>query len=392
MQLMNIERLFENKNDTGTDGVPGAPTSLDVHSKLVKDLALFSISAINRRLLPYILLLVEILNATQQVDAGTKYVINVLVEKSTCAKPNPLVNCQLDPNAKVQRCRIEIFEQPWLNRKEVIGFYCGREEDKKDVRNKQDTGTDGVPGAPTSLDVHSKLVKDLALFSISAINRRLLPYILLLVEILNATQQVDAGTKYVINVLVEKSTCAKPNPLVNCQLDPNAKVQRCRIEIFEQSWLNRKEVIGFYCGREEDKKDVRNKQDTGTDAGIRIIYGAPTKIDVHSKLARDLALFFIFELNKIVFPYNFFLVDILSGTQQVVSGIKYVMDVLVGNVSGCREGTPADNCQLKSNVKLHECNFEIIEQPWLNRKEVIGFDCYPEEDKKDVRNKQEFIE
>ncbi|XP_075223081.1 cystatin-like isoform X1 [Lycorma delicatula] len=145
-----------------------------------------------------------------------------------------------------------------------------------------------------------------------------------------------------------------------------------------------------------DTRPVRSisprHKDTGTDAGRRYVPGAPTAIDVHSKLARDLALFFICEYNKITFPYNYFLVDIWSGTQQVVEGIKYVMNVVAGNVSGCREGAPADNCQLKSNVNLYGCHFEIIEQSWLNRTELLDFDCVPTNPLKDVTSKQEFIE
>ncbi|XP_075221464.1 uncharacterized protein LOC142324521 [Lycorma delicatula] len=120
-----------------------------------------------------------------------------------------------------------------------------------------------------------------------------------------------------------------------------------------------------------DTRPVRSisprHKDTGTDGGP----GAPTALDVHSKLARDLALFFIFEYDKITIPYNYFLVDILNGTQQVVAGTKYVMDVLAGNVNGCSEVTPADNC------KLRECHCEIYEHLTLNRTELLDFDCVP---------------
>ncbi|XP_075223082.1 uncharacterized protein LOC142325338 isoform X2 [Lycorma delicatula] len=111
-----------------------------------------------------------------------------------------------------------------------------------------------------------------------------------------------------------------------------------------------------------DTRPVRSisprHKDTGTDAGRRYVPGAPTAIDVHSKLARDLALFFICEYNKITFPYNYFLVDIWSGTQQ----------------------------------NLYGCHFEIIEQSWLNRTELLDFDCVPTNPLKDVTSKQEFIE
>ncbi|XP_075223882.1 cystatin-like [Lycorma delicatula] len=144
-----------------------------------------------------------------------------------------------------------------------------------------------------------------------------------------------------------------------------------------------------------DTRPVRSisprHKDTGTDAGRRYVPGAPTAIDVHSKLARDLALFFICEYNKITFPYNYFLVDIWSGTQQVVEGIKYVMDVLGGDERACRNGTSADDFEFKFS-NLYGCHFEIIEQPWLNRTELLDFDCVPINPLKDVTNKQEFIE
>ncbi|XP_075223073.1 cathepsin F-like isoform X2 [Lycorma delicatula] len=326
--------------------------------------------------------LIKILNAYKKIVAGTLTRIILKIGETNCKKDDQSNhNCIVDRQNHELTCTIKVWDRPWIPKTEITESDCVSSA----RTHKRDTSKQLVGGL-SPLDANSDLARDTALFGISHIENQInSPYKLHLVKIVDAKQQVVAGTKYVINAVVGQSTCRKGSAANDCQLNPSAKQQHCHIEVWEQAWLNKKEVTASDCKPHDDGSGVRNKRDSGTnDYSV----GAPLSLDVNSELARDIAFFGISVVeNGINSPYKLFLVKILSATQQVVAGTKYVINVLVGD-STCRKGTPADNCQLNSNANLQRCRIEIFEQPWLNRKEVIGFHCGPEEDKKDVRNKQ----
>ncbi|KAI1304883.1 Cystatin-1 [Halotydeus destructor] len=71
--------------------------------------------------------------------------------------------------------------------------------------------------------------------------------------------------------------------------------------------------------------------------------------------------------------------EVLSAKQQVVSGIRYVIEFEVSDTTctkGSNEAKMLETCQLRSNASPNICTVEIVEKAWLNSIKVVKAKCH----------------
>ncbi|KAG8035602.1 hypothetical protein G9C98_001030 [Cotesia typhae] len=67
------------------------------------------------------------------------------------------------------------------------------------------------------------------------------------------------------------------------------------------------------------------------------------------------------------------LVEIEEAKYQVVSGIKYILRLKIGETN-CPKGQVAKKCKLDESRPFVACGAEIVDQPWLHRRK-IDYNC-----------------
>nr|ACE75068.1 cystatin [Glyptapanteles flavicoxis]ACE75077.1 cystatin [Glyptapanteles flavicoxis] len=70
-------------------------------------------------------ILVEIEEAKYQVVAGFKYILRLKVGETNCLREQSTKKCKLDESRPYQACQAEIWDQPWLEIRE-IHYNCNK--------------------------------------------------------------------------------------------------------------------------------------------------------------------------------------------------------------------------------------------------------------------------
>ncbi|XP_047994762.1 sarcocystatin-A-like [Leguminivora glycinivorella] len=146
----------------------------------------------------------KVTKVTTQVVAGTKTVLDFTVTPA---------------NGEVITCHSDVWEQAWLNKKEIT-VNC----DAKDSRAKRQ-----VPGGVSEADANDPAYKKLAQESFDkylATNPGG-PIDVKELKVTKVTTQVVAGTKTVLYFTVTPA---------------NGEVITCHSDVWEQAWLNKKEI------------------------------------------------------------------------------------------------------------------------------------------------------
>ncbi|XP_071998029.1 cystatin-like [Engystomops pustulosus] len=71
-------------------------------------------------------------------------------------------------------------------------------------------------------------------------------------------------------------------------------------------------------------------------------------------------------------------VKVNKAKKQVVSGIKYILDVDVGRTNCRKPATNANACQLHTDptlAKISTCTFEVFVKPWMGISKLINHSC-----------------
>ncbi|KAI5631504.1 cystatin domain-containing protein [Phthorimaea operculella] len=249
--------------------------------------------------------IIEIKKVRTQVVAGLKTFIDFTVQSPT----------------NVLECNSEIWEQPWLNKKE-IDVKCNFTVSRK---RRQ------IPGAPVDKDVSNPEFKQLAEESLA--------------KYVSTTGSSDPH-KIIEIKKVQTQVVSGSNTIIDFTVQGPSDVLECHSEVWEQSWLNRKE-INVKCS----PKDSRQKRQVPGGTSDK-----DPKDPKYTKLAEESLAKYVSTIGS---SDEHKIIEIKKVRTQVVAGLKTFIDFTV-----------------QSPANVFECNSEIWEQPWLNKKE-IDVKCNP---------------
>ncbi|KAJ2942085.1 hypothetical protein O0L34_g11002 [Tuta absoluta] len=264
--------------------------------------------------------LAKYVSSTGSTDEHTVIKINK-VQTQVVAGTKTIIDFTVQGPAKVFECHSKVWEQPWLNKKE-IDVKC----DLTNTRQKRQ-----VPGGPVDQDVTDPKYKQLA-------EESLAKYVSTtgsneqhkVIEIKKVHTQVVSGKMTIIDFTVQGP----------------ANVFECHSKVWEQPWLNKKEI--------DVKCDLTNTRQK------RQVPGGPVDQDVtdpkYKQLAEESLAKYVSttgsnEQHKVI--------EIKKVHTQVVSGKMTIIDFTV-----------------QGPANVFECHSKVWEQPWLNKKE-IDVKCNP---------------
>uniref|UniRef100_A0A482ZE59 U20-Lycotoxin-Lsp1a_1 n=1 Tax=Lycosa sp. SGP-2016 TaxID=1905177 RepID=A0A482ZE59_9ARAC len=67
-------------------------------------------------------------------------------------------------------------------------------------------------------------------------------------------------------------------------------------------------------------------------------------------------------------------IEILSGRQQVVAGMKYKIVMRIGETD-CKVDENDKDCNLKSGGEIHKCSAVVWDRAWLNETKLLDYSC-----------------
>ncbi|XP_031833431.2 uncharacterized protein LOC116427339 [Nomia melanderi] len=372
---------------------PGAPRKINIDSPEIQDAAKKGLKKLS---LDYQgvnePIIVEIVEATEQVVAGMLYKLRVKVGSSTCPK-GVRDNCLLQEGSEVQECLFSVWSQPWMDQgSPKISVDCNLNNQQKrslptneltpisKVRSKRHQS--GLVGAPESKDIDDPEIQRLAnkgLHKLSESYRGTNEPII--TEIVEASKQVVSGLLYKIKAKVGTSTCPK-GVRDNCLLQEGSEVQECLFSVWSQPWIDHgSPKISVDCNLHNQQKrslptneltpisKVRSRRDQSG------LVGAPESKNINDPEIQRLANKGLQKFSENSEGTNEpMIVEIVEASKQVVSGMLYKIKVKLGT-SACPRGTK-DNCQLKEGSDIKECLFTIWSQPWKdNGSPEITINC-----------------
>ncbi|KAJ8724128.1 hypothetical protein PYW07_008108 [Mythimna separata] len=291
-----------------------------------------------------ILTLAEVVKVTTQVVSGSMTRIDFVVSGSS-------------DSARV-KCHSEVWEQSWLNKKEIT-VTC----ENDGHRSKR-----GLAGGQTEQDPTGPKYRALAEESLQKyVADSGIKEILTLAEVVKVTTQVVSGSMTRIDFVVSGSS-------------DSARV-KCHSEVWEQAWLNKKEItVSCDPVNERVKRDLRmpgvwirgNSVSKNDSQPVRNLRGKneeeqePNKPE-YKQMAEE-SLRKLYRKKSTVYHK---VIEVQHVTTRVVAGIKYKIDFTAAptscsvNVSSVR----ARSCKADDDVILY-CHSDIWDRPWLRQKKI----------------------
>lgn len=172
-------------------------------------------------------------------------------------------------------------------------------------------------------------------------------------QVLAAKSQVVAGINYQLTLKIGQTECNR-GPSVDLNKCAVTKVQKCAVTVWERAWLNSTQVTNFTCGKE---KKVPQAPKTARPP----ISGGESNINPSNEDARKAASFAATELtSRANGAYTVQHLQIIRGTQQVVSGMMYRLTI---QVSVTQAG--------KFKGRNTRCTVKVWDQAWRNPRYVL---------------------
>jgi len=230
-------------------------------------------------------------------------------------------------------------------------------------------------GGYHSVDVNDENVLKLANFALDSITQQTMSKRSLgLIRVVSAKSQVVAGINYKIDLLVCEIDSTKNE---NIALDHN-NCRSCNVIIWEQSWLNNKNVTKVGCSNTSALTSLSNVAVTKRDIHDQISVGTKINIDINDKKIQDIVTYALLSVNQqLGFEKPHILSKVINATKQIVSGIMYNIELEI-----CEDLTSMDD-----DKKCRICNVNIWEQPWEDKKNTSKINCNdPYNIKKNVSN------
>ncbi|KAJ0173805.1 hypothetical protein K1T71_010954 [Dendrolimus kikuchii] len=222
-------------------------------------------------------------------------------------------------------CRSKIWEQPWLNKKEI--------EVDCDLANRSKRQLPGGKSEQNANDPKYKALAEESLVKYLQTTGWIAPHIV--VKVTKVTSQVVSGTNIFVDFTASPSSGSVEDTFT------------CRSKIWEQPWLNKKEI--------EVDCDLANRSKRQLPGGK----SEQNANDPKYKALAEESLVKYLQTTGVTTPH--IVVKVTKVTSQVVSGTNIFVDFTASPSSGSVEDT-------------FTCRSKIWEQPWLNKKE-IEVDC-----------------
>lgn len=233
-----------NRRKRSSDQMTGGVTPMDINSKKTKELSDFAVSAIAiRSNEPNAPSNVRVLKATKQVVAGMMYTLELELKFTDCQQNNK--SC-----IRRQKCNVSIWEQPWLGKREVTKLTCSDLNTETASALQSSLPRRHLVGGITPADPSSEEIKAHAAFALTAIQARSNARNLLnIVHIRNAGTQTVSGKKIYLTIEVGQTKCPLSSNQSDreCPLDRSAERQLCKVEIWTQPWLNKRQITNLKC-------------------------------------------------------------------------------------------------------------------------------------------------
>jgi cathepsin F len=325
----------------------------------VKDVALFASSTLSSVLNPgEPLYLLKVASASKQV----------LGEPANYKLRLELVGS----NGRVY-CNVEVYDNPSTTRKLSSVGCVPESQPPPPVRRRRRSG--GVmTGGFSPMDLKGSKVQELATFAAQTISQRSnepgTPNVL---RILKASKQVVSGMKYNLELDIGYSECTKDSE--SC-----LRRQRCTVSIWEQVWLQKKELTKMAC-KEVKKNGKLSVKLSHQPLRSRSRLGGVQPADPDSEEIRSQAAL---ALESVQAQSNseklLNVVRIKSAATQVVSGKKTFLSLEIGQTkcnSNKTESTDSADCPFDDQADRQMCKVEIWSRPWLNERKVTSLKCIP---------------
>lgn len=172
------------------------------------------------------------------------------------------VDCPQNTEActRRQKCSISIWEQPWLQKREITKLSC------KDIKVKTSSAMKTssrrqLLGGVTPADPSSEEIQAHAEFALQAVQaqsnaRKMLS----IVRIKNAATQTVSGKKIYLTIEVGETECAANDRIKKpCPFDGEGERQLCKIEIWTRPWLKERQVTSLKCASLGSNKKCNGK-------------------------------------------------------------------------------------------------------------------------------------
>ncbi len=161
------------------------------------------------------------------------------------------VDCPQDTEAcnRRQKCSVSIWEQPWLQKRDVTKLTCKDLKAPTTSAMKASSQRQIRLGGVTPVDPSSEEIQAYAAFALQAIQAQSNAKNQLgIVRIKNAGTQTVSGKKIYLTVEVGETDCTGSNRTDEfCPFNAQAERQLCKIEIWTRPWLNERQVTSLKC-------------------------------------------------------------------------------------------------------------------------------------------------
>ncbi|NP_001156453.1 cathepsin F isoform 1 precursor [Acyrthosiphon pisum] len=230
-------------------------------------------------------------------------------------------------------------------------------------------------GGYNDVEADSEKIRELALFSLDSITQQTMSKRSLgLIRVVSAKSQVVAGINYKIKLLV----CEKDSTLgENIVMDPK-NCRSCDITIWEQSWLNKKNVTKVACSKPSEISSFTSVAVTKRDIHENVNLGAKISLNSNDKKVQDIVAYALLSIDRQEGSNKpHVLSKIINVSKQIVSGIIYNIELEI-----CDNSTSEVD-----EKKCRICNIKVWEQAWENNKNTSEFNCYkPHKTNTDISN------
>eukprot|EP00047_Mylnosiga_fluctuans_P015665 m.48285 g.48285 ORF g.48285 m.48285 type:complete len:652 (-) comp6026_c0_seq1:123-2078(-) len=342
-------------------GAPGGPRPLDPSSASAVQAALCAVSALNAQSNAiYQLQLVRIVSGTSQVVSGARYSMRIATGLSTACRndgstPN-LQRCPVGSNA-VSNWDIDVVVQPWQTPScNVISTTAVAPASTTSA--PASTAQPLAPlGSAQPLDINSAAGKNAALCAVSALNTQSNSiYQLQLVRIVSGTSQLVAGTRYAMRIATGLSTTCRNDgstpDLQHCPVGSNT-VSEYDVVVLVQPW-------------QTPSCNVLSTTAVAPSTPTPMV-GGSEPVDVASTEVTDAAVCAVAALNaRSNSVYQLELVDVITGTQQVVAGMRYHLTMTVASAKTCLNNgaTPSlATCPVDLSTAA-QYTADVVVTPW----------------------------
>ncbi|XP_049877751.1 uncharacterized protein LOC126374986 isoform X2 [Pectinophora gossypiella] len=325
--------------------------------------------------------IIKINKVTTQVVAGSMTRIDFTVAPTNCvvdSNGQPTAsNCEVQSTANTLTCHSEIWEQPWLKKKDIT-VNCIPSNSRK----KRQVAGGEYEQDPNNAEYRQLAEESLSKYLVSSGTTQYHK----IIKINKVTTQVVAGSMTRIDFTVAPTNCVVDSngqpTSSNCEVQSTANTLTCHSEIWEQPWLKKKEITvncvpsnsrnrrsldlaisnlksNSLSNKIEDRSRRSNRKSGGQQEQD------PSK-DEYRELALE-SLRHYQRAQKSEFSHK--LLEVKHVVTQVVSGVLYKIDYIAAPTKCPLNASNLDVCDVVKNIYLY-CRAEIWHRPWLKRKNI----------------------